>query len=194
MVIDALIAVGQDIRRKLIRIKSKIRIEMYIIWKSILFTGCAFMANVICRETHNWRRYLAIFFLILSFLYFTQASASVDFPIIKMQLDEDQIDEYMDRCDYHHQKAMQALWMAQDLVWYLPQTTDREKAEYCFTTLLTTFSAPTPWSKIAAACIAFLSKYGLSCMDEWEKIQTYLYEAKHHFELEEFYEDVLIKG
>ncbi|CCB85205.1 putative uncharacterized protein [Parachlamydia acanthamoebae UV-7] len=50
-----------------------------------------------------------------------------------------------------------------------------------------------PQSKLIAAILNLLLQYGLDCLDEWEEIDEKLYRIKYHYEMAEFYQDVLNK-
>lgn len=42
--------------------------------------------------------------------------------------------------------------------------------------------------------ITLFGQYGLACIEEWNDIESLLLESKYHFEMMEFYQDVLNKN
>jgi len=109
-------------------------------------------------------------------------------------LNSSQARTYRDKKNYHQEQGILALERAQEKFWWLPRINDRVMARSCYTSVLTTVTASTPQSKIMAAVVNMMITYGLSAMDEWDYINYNLAEAEHHFELMEFYNDVLNKA
>jgi len=109
-------------------------------------------------------------------------------------LNPSQAKTYRDKKYYHQDQAIKALERAQEKFWWLPRVSDRAMARSCYTSVLTTVTASTPQSKIMAAIVNLMVTYGLSAMDEWDYINYNLADAQHHFEMFEFYNDVLNKG
>ena len=101
---------------------------------------------------------------------------------------------YNDKKNYHQQEAIKAFERAHEKFWWIPRISDRSMSRSCFTTIMITATSSTPQSKIMAAIINLMITYGLSAMDEWDYINYNLADAAHHFELMEFYNDVLNKG
>ncbi len=101
---------------------------------------------------------------------------------------------YKDKKNFHQQEAIKAFERAHEKFWWIPRISDRSMSRSCFTTIMTTATASTPQSKIMAAIINLMITYGLSAMDEWDYINYNLADAEHHFELMEFYNDILNKA
>lgn len=101
---------------------------------------------------------------------------------------------YREKKNWHQNEAILAFERAHEKFWFLPRISDRSMARSCFTTAMTTVTASTPQSKVMVAIVNVMITYGLAALDEWEYINYNLAEAQHHFELMEFYNDVLNKG
>ncbi len=101
---------------------------------------------------------------------------------------------YRDKKNTHQNEAVLSLERAHEKFWWLPRIKDRVMARSCYSTVLTTATASTPQSKIMAAIISLMITYGLSAMDEWDYINYNLMDAEYHFEMMEFYSEVLNKG
>jgi hypothetical protein len=101
---------------------------------------------------------------------------------------------YREKKNWHQNEAILAFERAHEKFWFLPRIPDRALARSCFTTAMTTATAATPQSKLMAAIVNIMVTYGLSVMDEWDYINYNLMDAAHHFEMMEFYNDVLNKG
>ena len=52
----------------------------------------------------------------------------------------------------------------------------------------------TPQSKLIRSLISLMLNYGLDCMDEWDYINNKLYWAEYHWDMYEFYCNVLVNG
>lgn len=101
---------------------------------------------------------------------------------------------YRDKKNFHQNAAIAALEKAHEKFWWLPRLSDRTMARSCFATAMTTATASTPQSKLMAAIINTMITYGLAAMDEWDYINYNLVDAQYHFEMMEFYNDVLNRG
>ena len=100
----------------------------------------------------------------------------------------------LQRISFHQNEGIKAYEFAHEKCWWLPRIRDRAMARSCFTTAITTATSGTPQSKIMNAITNLLITYGLSVLDEWDDINYNLMEAEYHFEMMEFYNDVLNKG
>jgi hypothetical protein len=101
---------------------------------------------------------------------------------------------YREKKNWHQDQAILAFERAHEKFWFLPRISDRSMARSCFTTAIATATASTPQSKVMAAIVNIMITYGLAALDEWDYINYNLAEAQHHFELMEFYNDILNKG
>ena len=101
---------------------------------------------------------------------------------------------YREKKNWHQDQAIKAFERAHEKFWFLPRISDRALARSCFNTAMTTATASTPQSKIMAAIVSCMITYGIAALDEWDYINYNLMDAAHHFEMMEFYNDVLNKG
>jgi hypothetical protein len=102
--------------------------------------------------------------------------------------------EYRQKKSFHQAQGIEAYERAHEKFWWLPRISDRALARSCYTSAMTTITATTPQSKIVAVIVSTMITYGLAAMDEWDYINYNLADAQHHFELMEFYNDVLNKA
>jgi len=101
---------------------------------------------------------------------------------------------YVDAINYNEQQAIACYDQAKIKCWWLPDLSDRNRAQYCFNSFMATLAASTPMSKCIHALISMLTNYGLDCLYEWNNINQLLLRSQYHYEMKEFYETVLIKG
>jgi len=109
-------------------------------------------------------------------------------------LTHDQRVFYMAKMDFHEENAHRCYNDAKNRSWWLPDTTDRDKARYCFTAIGGLGSPGTPQAKLVRALVTLMLNYGLDCMDEWDYINNKLYWAEYHWDMYEFYANVLVNG
>jgi hypothetical protein len=108
-------------------------------------------------------------------------------------LSQEDIKLYQDKVKYHTNMGKTLYEYTKRKVWWLPSVSNKEKARYCYTTAIATLGAGSPYSKIVAVTLSLLLQYGLDCIDEWDEISEKFYWMKYHFEMAEFYQDVLDK-
>jgi len=102
--------------------------------------------------------------------------------------------EFIKKVEFHDKWGKYNLDMAQNKCWWLPDVSDREKAQWCWVTFMGSVAGTTPPSKVVCGLLSFLTQYGLNCIDEWDEIKTLLNWAEYHYNMKEFYENVLVKG
>lgn len=88
---------------------------------------------------------------------------------------------------YHYEEGCRALKEAEEISLLIPNITDFEKSKFCLQNLVASACPGTPTIRLVVGIIAFCSQYGNMVMVEWQRFQSKLIEAKHHFELEEHY-------
>jgi hypothetical protein len=167
---------------------------MKIIISSLLFTAIIYLVKSFFKEDHSFKGYLMIFIVYILGLTIIDAYCEIKIPSVSMYFTGDEVEDLIDKIEYHEAEGEKLFKCAKESCWYLPECSDKDKAKYCFQSLIATFPACTPMSKIVSAFLAFMAQYGMDCMDQWHKIQTLLMEAKYHYEMKEFYEEVLVKG
>lgn len=140
--------------------------------------------------------YTICFILFILGVFFAVRGNSCEYKYYDQyrHLTHNQSNEYKNKRNYHQDEAIKAFERAHEKFWWIPRISDRAMSRSCFTTIMTTVTASTPQSKIMAAIMNLMITYGLAAMDEWDYINYNLAEAEHHFELMEFYNDVLNKG
>ncbi len=98
---------------------------------------------------------------------------------------------YQEKVNFHKANAERTYKDAKNRCWWLPVLSDRENAKYCFTTAVALLTPNSPQSKLVAATMTLLLQYGLDCIDEWNYIQNKLHWSQYHYEMMEFYQDIL---
>ena len=101
---------------------------------------------------------------------------------------------YMKKIDFHRENAIRTYENARKKCMWLPKKTDRDLAKNCFTAAAASIAASTPQSKVVAMIITMLTSYGLDVIDEWNYINDQLYWSEYHWEMFEFYSNVLVKA
>ncbi len=161
---------------------------------ALICVSSIILANIITGNKHNWPKYLIIFVGVILFCLGWDYCHSFETPRYEMKLNNNDVEKYMDLCDFHQHKADMCIAKANEISLYLPNATDRDKSMACLSTILASIAPPTPMSKIVAMAISLLGHYAVACMDEWHLMQQCLHQAKYHYEMLEFYQEVLIKA
>lgn len=101
--------------------------------------------------------------------------------------------EYNDKISFHRENGWRTYNDAKDKCWWLPDHDHRDNARYCWTGAIALLAPNTPQSKVVACILVWLCQYGIDCLDEWDYINNKMYWSQYHFEMMEFYEDLLKK-
>lgn len=110
-----------------------------------------------------------------------------------MNVEYDQCTTFTEKRDFHRKNAERCLNDAKTMCFYLPSKV-REKSFYAFS-MTTSMAVPGDLrSKIVGCLITTLIEYGADCYEEWTNINTKLYWAQHHYEMYEFYSEVVRSG
>lgn len=182
-----------------------------IILISLIAPGCSFLTNVIFRINHNWWRYAALFFFVFIFMLFnwTKAEAyelsskykpghhlhyyakKIESQYRVGRMSDSNRAKYEALEKEHLEKAYQDYTSAQERCMWIPNIQDKIKAEYCFGTAMSMLSATNPMSKVVVTVMSLATIYGIHVIREWNEINTLLLSAQYHYEMQEFYTDVL---
>lgn len=95
---------------------------------------------------------------------------------------------------FHRENAERCYRDAEKRCWYIPDITARRNADYCLSNAGALCYPGTPQSKLIAVMINTMVQYGLDCCEEWHHINNKLYWAQYHYEMMEFYQDLIAKG
>ncbi len=139
-----------------------------------------------------WYIYLFLLFCFGSYMIAEPAHCSIYNN--NLVLTNDQMEEYIDLVEFHRDKAETYMMCLETEIWSLPECSDKEKAKYFFTSFMATFSVSGLSTKVMAAALTFFAQYGLECIDHWHRVQYHLIKAKYHYEMMEFFQEVLMKG
>lgn len=116
-----------------------------------------------------------------------------EIPHYEARLSSKEAENFFGKMEQHKIDAQRCEEEASKIIWYMPDTLDKEKAKYCLGTLLSSFSASTPRSKLLSMALTFLAAYGSAIIDQWQEMNAKIMEAKYHWEMVEWYETFLIK-
>jgi hypothetical protein len=93
---------------------------------------------------------------------------------------------------FHLENAERCYKDAHEACWWWPNLSERKKIQYCLTNAAVMAAPKTSAkSKIITAIITTLTQFGLDVQEEWSYINTKLYWAQYHYEMAEFYENML---
>jgi hypothetical protein len=177
--------------------------------KSLIITGVIFITNLIFKTKLNLSHYLILFLSIMGLSYFlsSKCEASDQFAPsyydvyydcynfnINAELTAQDRAYYVSKINEHEHNAKAHYEIARNKCWWLPDLSDRNKAKYCFTSVMSTVGANSYMSKLICSLITMLTQYGLDCIDEWNTINTNLLWSQYNYKMKEFYENVLING
>lgn len=98
---------------------------------------------------------------------------------------------YQEKKEFHLKEGKRTFEDAQKRCKWLPEYTDRQLAQNCFITALSAIASGSPQSKALSMLVTALGQYGLGVLDEWAKIDEKLYWSQYHYEMYEFYTQVL---
>jgi hypothetical protein len=133
----------------------------------------------------------------LGIFYTSRAHASINPYEIECMIFEGDEDYVNPKWDIEYKCSSHGYWMrtyyfkAQKITWYLPNYDDIEKGKLCFSTAIALALPPNNIPKIIAIAAGLFTKYGLDCIDSFHEVQHYLYRAKYHAEMFEFFLDLI---
>jgi len=110
-----------------------------------------------------------------------------------MNAEYDQCKTFAEKRDFHKKNAERCLNDAKNLCWYFPNSI-REDSFYAFRNMAILASPGDPKSKIITALITTLIQYGADCFESWNDINTKLNWSQYHYEMHEFYSDLVKHG
>lgn len=164
-----------------------------------------FLANLVTRNKHKLADYVLVFIIgfLISYVQIGKCHAyqGIDFNSAKFELqdyraalDEEQIDHFEMLAKKNREMGNLCVFTAKKMIWFLPDLTDEQMSNMCLATFSVGLAPTTPWSKIIRMFIAVSVQYVGHCKNEWNHIQNLLHTAEYHFELAEFYDDVVEKA
>lgn len=110
-----------------------------------------------------------------------------------MNAEYDECKTFASKRDFHKKNADRCLNDAKNMCWYFPNSM-REESFYAFRNMAILACPGDAKSKVITALITTLIQYGANCFDEWNDINTKLNWAQYHYEMYEFYGEVVRNG
>jgi hypothetical protein len=142
-----------------------------------------------------------VFFLVFSIIGFEKAIAYENPHAIKHirlvfsnALAYDDCVTYTQKRQFHKENGERCLEDAKQMCWWWPVISDRANVRKCWSTIASSFVPNEPRSKVVGMMVIYFTQHGLDCYEEWCNINTKLYWAQYHFEMEEFYAEVIKRG
>jgi len=111
----------------------------------------------------------------------------------KIKVSKKKIDYWKQQYKYNETRGIVCFKDAERRCWYLPTIQDYDMGKNCFLVGVALVGAKEPRAKIAATIISAATILGLACIDEWNHINTLLKTCQYHFEMCDFYADLLKK-
>ncbi len=115
-------------------------------------------------------------------------------PIYFSARENDDRKTYAQKVKFHQREAERTYKQAKEKCWYLPDLSEREKARYCITSIGIGLAPMEPASKSITILVNALIQYTIDCCDEWHYINEKLYWSHYHYEMMEFYQEVIKQG
>lgn len=110
-----------------------------------------------------------------------------------MNAEYDTCDTYTKKRDFHKRNAERCFNDAKNMCWYFPAKF-RDKSLITFSNIVTMGSPGDLKSKLISILVTTLIELGADSYEEWINISTKLKWTKHHWEMYEFYSDVVQSG
>lgn len=111
-------------------------------------------------------------------------------------LTDKQINEMQKKYDFHLKEGHRCFNAANKLCKLIPDASDKETAEKLFRFAITTAAgkAVGGYPGVVASLITHLIEYAINSYKEYQQMETYLNEAKYHYEMCAFYKDIIEKA
>lgn len=101
---------------------------------------------------------------------------------------------YEGKVRFHKSNAERTFRDAKNKCWYLPDIDYRQKAQTCLAAAITAISAGSGQAAVVSGLAVIFIDYGFEVLDEWEYIRNKLHWSQYHYEMMEFYQDLLKNG
>lgn len=175
---------------------------MNTLWIASLITVSSLLLDVKYKCRQDYYKYVVTFFLISGICFLFQAiqvEAKDKESLITLtvenktprksrkELHKDFEKKFSKKAKYHYEEGCKALKEAEEISILLPDISEFDKSKFCLVNLIATISPGTPATRLISSAIALCGQYSLLVMGEWQRLQSKLIEAKHHFEMEEHY-------
>lgn len=155
-----------------------------------------FGADIYNGQKRSLVRYFLVFFIaFLGTFAIRSYAAEPRFSFYDLQVEyrEWKYQDWEDKAWEHLIEAEQCIEEAREITLLIPCPSDKEKADYCLKILMGSWVGGTPQTKLAAIAFAFLSEYIPACINDWRRLTDLMHEAKYHYEMAEFYEQLMIE-
>lgn len=161
-----------------------------------------FLESMVMKRKNSPWYYVRFFCILLSLnlLFFMAKLQAIEeeiylrIPIDKMWVLTDDERDYHDfEYQLHLREGKRFFNMAHDLCWYIPNRTDREKAEELFRIAVLTAISLGDWKVIIGNLIVSLSNYGVDVYRAHNRMKTCLLNSKYNYKMAIFHLDILMR-
>jgi len=153
---------------------------------------------------HNPLFYIRIFFIVLgcnllfSYCEGSEFNMSAEVEIASFQhydaYNDHQVKHFKEKLSYHTKEGQRSFRDAEKICLLIPDISDRDIAKSLFkNALILSLSAKDSWAGIIISLTNMCCDYGLCVYDQWSRMEYHLNESKYHFEMMDFYKDVLAR-
>ena len=142
-----------------------------------------------------WRYILVFLIAFLGTFAIRSYAEEAKFSVYNLQVEfrEWKSQDWEEKAWEHLAEAEECIEEAREITLLLPCPSDKEKADYCLKILMGSWVGGTPQTKLAAIAFAFLSEYIPACINDWRRLTDLMHEARYHYEMAEFYEQLVIE-
>lgn len=109
------------------------------------------------------------------------------------QFTHEAVNYYVSNIDYHLMWGKEYFERSIEHAWYLPDLTDREKALECLKSVISASTGVTLQQKALNACVSLLTSYAIYASFNYNVMIENLYTSKYHYEMADFYLELLVK-
>lgn len=120
----------------------------------------------------------------------------LNYLTIYRRLNDDQRRYYEKEMKINMKEAKKSYRRAEELAaWHLPTHEEREKADYCWAAagivIFAKAAGAGPMSILLDVILTTSGQYLYKCSEQWQEMRFHLQKAKYHYEMAEWYADVL---
>ncbi len=160
----------------------------------VIITIIYMVADILLARFKSLWKYIIIFLFICGLEFFFSVSiCQANIPKYEC-LTQVQRTDYERKVKYHLLKANYCFNQAYEESMFIPNLDSKTIARHLFESCLWSIGTGTLRGAAIASLGVSLYNYGMFMYDQWELIDTLLLESKYHYEMMDFYNNVLRKG
>lgn len=180
---------------------------MWPLIEASILTSAIYTGGVICK--HKMKPFAYGYFFMLFWILAIFFGSTVHGEVLDSKTEIKQIKFYLQnlqtklskedkifykkKIQFHSENGDRCYKDAKNKCAWLPNFDDRNNAKFCLATAGTLISPVDPISKLILITIEVFVYYGMNVIDEWDYIQNKLNWAHYHYDMMEFYQQVIIQ-